>query len=92
MGAYEFTNTDTDSDKMPDWWEVTYGLDPTVSTGSDGADGDGDSDNWRNIVEYLLRTEPDNGSSDGVDRMPTGWTTMEIEPKWIISQSTFNSI
>ncbi|NIP55716.1 MAG: hypothetical protein GWN67_23145 [Phycisphaerae bacterium] len=77
---------------MPDWWEVTYGLDPTDSTGSDGADGDGDSDNWRNIVEYLLRTEPDNSSSDGLDRMPTGWSTMEIEAKWTMSQSTYNDL
>jgi parallel beta-helix repeat protein/predicted outer membrane repeat protein len=92
MGAYEFANTDTDGDGMPDWWENKYGLNPTIITGSDGADGDCDSDGWRNIVEYLLRTEPNNSSSDGEDRLPTGWTTMEIEAKWTISEETFNTI
>jgi len=92
MGAYEFTNMDTDGDGMPDWWEVTYGLDANSATGADGTDGDCDTDGWRNIVEYLLRTEPNNSSSDGEDRLPMGWTTMEIEAKWIISASTFNSL
>lgn len=50
--------TDADQDSMPDDWEVTNGLDPTV----DDADLDKDGDGVSNIDEYNERTDPDSPS------------------------------
>ena len=52
------TTDDTDGDGLPDWWEVQFGLDPTVATGVDGAAGDPDSDGVANIDEYHQGTHP----------------------------------
>lgn len=45
---------DTDSDGMPDWWEVEYGLNRLVNDADDDPDFDGDS----NLYEYQHGTNP----------------------------------
>ncbi len=52
---------DTDHDGLPDWWEILYacgGLNPNVTTGNAGADGDVDSDGISNMQEYLANSSP----------------------------------
>ncbi|MEW6535628.1 MAG: right-handed parallel beta-helix repeat-containing protein [Candidatus Auribacterota bacterium] len=47
---------DTDDDGIPDDWEISRGLDPTVSDGDQDPDGD-----WiTNYEEYFLYTDPYN--------------------------------
>ncbi|MBN2163075.1 MAG: hypothetical protein JXR25_14290 [Pontiellaceae bacterium] len=58
------TTSDSDGDGLPDAWENTYGLDPNDSTGSNGADGDMDSDNLTNLEEFTLGTSPISADSD----------------------------
>jgi hypothetical protein len=62
-------NPDTDSDGMPDGWEVQYGLNPLDA--SDG-DEDGDADGLTNLGEYQEGTDPTNPDTDS-DGMPDGW-------------------
>lgn len=47
--------TDTDGDKIPDWWEEFYGLDPNNSADSEE---DPDNDNLTNFEEYIRKTNP----------------------------------
>jgi len=49
------TNWDSDSDGMPDWWEVRFGLD--IANPSD-AGGDLDRDALSNLGEYRNGTDP----------------------------------
>ena len=56
-------NPDTDSDGMPDGWEVEYQLDPLVGD----ADGDADGDGFANREEYEQGTDP----ADPRSRPPT---------------------
>ncbi len=65
-------NSDTDGDGLPDGWEVAYQLDPTSTAGDDGADGDPDEDNVRNVDEYAHGTNPRNVDTDG-DGLLDGW-------------------
>jgi len=41
--------TDTDGDRMPDWWEELFGLDADRRDGTEDLDGDG----YTNFEEYL---------------------------------------
>jgi len=50
---------DSDCDRMPDWWELEYGLDPNF----DDADGDLDDDGYTNYEEYLNKTDPTDPDS-----------------------------
>ena len=52
--------TDTDSDGMPDGWEVDHGLNPAVKDDT----GDADSDELLNFDEYDRGTDPQNPDSD----------------------------
>jgi hypothetical protein len=53
-------NADTDSDGMPDWWELTYDLDPGRAA---DANEDADDDGMTNLQEYLAGTNPQDPSS-----------------------------
>ena len=59
---------DTDSDLMPDGWEVEYGLNATLND----AYADLDLDNLFNLDEYTNGTLPNNNDTDS-DLMPDGW-------------------
>lgn len=59
---------DTDSDGMPDWWEVANGLNPSV----DDSGEDPDNDGLTNLEEYQNGTDPKAFDTDG-DGMPDGW-------------------
>lgn len=54
--------TDIDSDGLPNWWELLYGLDP-----DDPNDNilDFDNDNLTNLQEYVYGTNPLNRDTDG---------------------------
>ncbi|MGD8500463.1 MAG: C25 family cysteine peptidase, partial [Phycisphaerales bacterium] len=52
---------DWDADGMPDDWEISHGLDPTL----DDADLDLDGDGLTNLREYARSTDPTNPDSDG---------------------------
>jgi len=56
---------DSDSDGLPDGFEVWYGLNASDNTSINGADGDADSDGLSNINEYYNNTNPLNSDSDG---------------------------
>ena len=59
-------NSDTDGDKMPDGWEVQYGLNPLV----DDASLDKDSDGYSNLQEYRGRSDPNDPNSYPSIAMP----------------------
>jgi hypothetical protein len=56
-------DTDTDSDDLPDGWEVSNGLDPLDGTADQGGDGDIDSDGWTNREEYISGSDPRDPTS-----------------------------
>ena len=82
------TKLDTDSDGMPDPYELANGLHPKIKVdGSQDSDCDGvqvqmqgldcillneNSKRFTNLQEYLSGTDPNNKDSD-LDGMPDGW-------------------
>lgn len=60
---------DTDSDGLPDYWEVQYGLNETDPS---DAELDKDLDGLNNTLEYEIGTDPTTGDTDD-DGMPDGW-------------------
>jgi hypothetical protein len=54
---------DADQDGLPDDWETANGLSPSDPNGSNGAQGDPDSDGMTNIEEFIADTRPKNASS-----------------------------
>jgi hypothetical protein len=63
------TYPDADSDGMPDYWEVQYGL--NFQDPSD-ADADPDGDGLTNLQEYGAGTDPTNSDTDS-DGMSDDW-------------------
>lgn len=57
-------SSDSDSDGLPDKWEIDYGLDPNSSENNNGANGDPDNDLLSNIDELRFATDPTNPDSD----------------------------
>ena len=62
-------NSDSDGDGMPDYWELTNGLDPNSAdqNGNNASDAhdDLDGDGLSNYAEYLAGTDPLSADSDG---------------------------
>ena len=52
------TPGDSDSDGLPDAWEVQFGLNPNSAAGDNGASGDPDHDGRTNLEEYQSDTHP----------------------------------
>jgi len=63
---------DTDGDGLPDGWELENELQPYLTQGQDGADGDPDHDMVANIREYEYGTNPHNSDTDQ-DSLPDYW-------------------
>lgn len=63
---------DSDGDGLPDWWELTYGLDPynsdTNGNGILDAYDDFDGDGINNYYEMLAGINPFDGTTFGEDR------------------------
>ncbi len=68
IGAYE-SGYDTDSDGMPDGWEIRHGFDPS---GCWDAYYDLDDDGLSNSQEYANDTDPNNADTDD-DGITDGW-------------------
>lgn len=64
------SETDTDSDGMPDSWELRYRLNPAINDAALDADVDGLS----NLSEFQRGTDPQNPDTDG-DGLPDGAET-----------------
>lgn len=60
LGEYEWSTnpflSDTDGDRMPDGWEVAYGLPALIGNGQD----DADEDLYINVDEFVALTNPTN--------------------------------
>lgn len=52
--------TDSDNDKMPDWWEILYLFNPAVSN-APGANADGDE--YADLDEWIAFTDPRDSQS-----------------------------
>ena len=48
LNIYSDNPLDSDNDGMPDLWEITYGLNPSLND----ADNDADNDGLSNLEEY----------------------------------------
>ena len=60
FGAVATTTADTDNDGIPSYWEILYGLNPSVSNAPDAdADGDGTPD----VQEFIADTAANNSNA-----------------------------
>jgi len=69
VGVSAQTFLDTDTDGMPDEWEIRYDLDPSSTN---DADEDPDGDWLANLAEYRNGCCPTNSDTDG-DTLTDGW-------------------
>lgn len=77
---------DTDLDGLPDGWEYSHGLAPLSAIGDNGPDGDMDGDGLKNLVEYLIGTNPSSSHTDGdllLDGGETGLLNVSTNSTWL---------
>lgn len=56
---YDAYRSDSDGDAIPDYWEMTYGLNPTNAS---DATGNADGDFFNNLQEWTADTDPGNSN------------------------------
>ena len=56
--VFDLDARDSDGDGLPDRWETRFGLDPSSTSGVDGATGDRDGDGQTNAEEFADQTHP----------------------------------
>jgi hypothetical protein len=80
---------DTDNDKMPDGWELTYtvcGLNPLVNDAAADPDGNGQT----NLQEYAAKQDPCGTDTDG-DHMPNWWENQHLCLNYLVGDSLADS-
>ena len=83
LNIYSDDPLDSDNDGMPDSWEITYGLNPSVYD----ADNDADKDSLTNIKEFQYNTLPNNSDTDN-DGLLDGEEIFQIGEKFQINTYT----
>ena len=67
---------DSDGDGLPDAWELAHQMNALDATGTNGAAGDFDGDEFSNWSEYIADTDPRDASSflqvTGIQLVPGG--------------------
>ena len=53
-GVYRLNPVDSDSDGLPNWWEMQYFASPTAAVAAEDSDGDG----YSNLQEFTAATDP----------------------------------
>lgn len=79
---------DTDGDGIPDWWEIQYGLNPTVNDSASDSDGDG----FTNLEEFnagrnpIIQDYPAVVGMSGIFLVDTGGRSFDTDsdglPDW----------
>ncbi|WP_299011391.1 M4 family metallopeptidase [uncultured Shewanella sp.] len=85
-----FTNpklTDSDNDKMPDDWELLYGLNPVNVL---DRLNDLDSDSYLNYVEYIMGSDPTDAQSlpDFINTAAFSFEDNEVPVQWTMASNT----
>ena len=88
--GYEVMFSDPDGDRLPNWFEIVYSLNPNDNLDLNGSAGDPDGDGFNNTAEYRCKPWPTNPndadsypgrSSDGMTDYGTGSRDLpEIAP------------
>ena len=84
------TDADSDGDGMRDGWEVQYGLDPTLSTGDDGAGANPDGDSYQG-VQLSNKEEHDRYAMAGPNYDPRRSYNTQV-PRPVVSISSTDPI
>jgi alpha-tubulin suppressor-like RCC1 family protein len=75
VGAFEVAYVDSDTDGLPDFWEIEHF--GAINHADAEAGLDPDSDDFTNLEEFLQMTDPNDGAADtDGDDLPDAW---EIE-------------
>jgi len=70
-------NRDTDTDGLPDHWEITYFSHATSASATENPD----NDDLTNVQEFQNTTEPNDWDTDG-DLLPDGWEVeFNLDPR-----------
>ncbi len=88
MDGWEALLNDNDADKMSNWFELVYGLNPFDPDGINGTYGDPDEDGFTNHQEFLNNTNPRDPTHnpDTVDRgmppLPLRYLDEATDGRW----------